>query len=218
MTAVFTGTALRRMIGDGDGARFVVDGVNLRIDAGELVLLVGPSGSGKTTLLHLVSGFDRPTGGDRAWIGVDGVNPPWRTVGVVPQSLGLLAELSYAEQLDLAIRHLPSSERRAEVRRRLDQLGIAHLATRLAEETSLGQQQRLAVARALITCPALVVADEPTSRQDQTHAEVVADALRAAADDGSACLVASHDALLRRIADRVVTITDGMLADPPLNR
>lgn len=226
MSAVFVGDNLVRQVGVAmggmnastgatAGGRVIVDGASLAIQPGQLVLLCGPSGSGKTTLLHLVSGFDRPTTGVRRWIDqADGQAPAWDTVGVVPQSLGLLAELSFAEQLHLVIRDLPRQTRTQRVAAMLAQLDIADLAGRLPEETSLGQQQRLAVARALIGRPRLIAADEPTSRQDHGHGELIAAALRAACDDGAACLVASHDQRFTRVAHRVLTMLDGVLTEP----
>ena len=209
---VFAGTGLRRVVGDGERTRTLLDGVDLEVRGGEVVLLTGPSGAGKTTLLHLVSGFDRPDSGQRRWLGATAAGPlPWSTVAVVPQGNGLLGELSYREHLALALAPRGGAGHAAEIGRRLDELGLGALADRLPAETSLGQQQRLAVARALIAEPALVAADEPTSRQDHDHGALIAAAFRAAADDGAACLIASHDPSLRGIADRVLVMRDGTL-------
>jgi ABC-type lipoprotein export system ATPase subunit len=213
----FVGSALTRTVTDGREPRLLVAGVELTIQRGEMVLLAGPSGSGKTTLLHLVSGFDEPTAGQRSWgaahrsaSGGPLRQPPdWSEVAVVPQSLGLLPELSYAEHVQLAARPASASTSRSDVSHVLD---IAHLAHRLPHETSLGQQQRLAVCRALVAEPDLVVADEPTSHQDGHHARAVVDALRNA---GCACLIASHDPLFAAVADRVLTMIDGHVAESP---
>ncbi|HQV57109.1 MAG TPA: ATP-binding cassette domain-containing protein [Ilumatobacteraceae bacterium] len=211
---VFSGTGLRRVVGDGERSRVLIDGADLVVRRGEVVLLTGPSGSGKTTLLHLVSGFDRPQDGQRAWPGAsaDGLLP-WTTVAVVPQGNGLLGELSYREHLALAAGHLRGADQAAAIERRLDDLGLIELIDRLPAETSLGQQQRLAVARALIAEPALIVADEPTSRQDHHHADLVVAALADAAAAGAGCLIASHDPLLRTIATRVLIVADGAVVE-----
>jgi ABC-type lipoprotein export system ATPase subunit len=211
---VAEGRDLRRSFGRGAATRFVVNGVDLTVRQGEMVALVGPSGSGKTTLLHLLSGFDTPSRGSVTWAGVPrGAVPRWDQVAVVPQSLGLLAELSFVDHLLVATLH---RGRTADARARaiddvLAEMDISAVARRLPEETSLGQQQRLAVGRALVVAPQLVVADEPTSHQDQAHAAAVAGSLRRAVEHGGACLVSSHDPVVIDHADRVITMIDGRI-------
>jgi putative ABC transport system ATP-binding protein len=128
----------------------------------------------------------------------------------VPQVLSPLAELSVAENVELVLRLAGRSRADAggPAREVLDALDLDGLADRAATETSLGQQQRLAVARAAVAQPALLLADEPTSHQDAGHAGLVLDTLVACAQAGSAVIVASHDELVRDRADQVVDLDE----------
>jgi putative ABC transport system ATP-binding protein len=190
-----------------------VDGVDLSLARGEILVVTGPSGSGKTTLLQIVAGFQRPDEGTVDWT-AGRATPSWGDVAIVPQSLGLLPELTVAENVAMplwatGVDRRVADRRVAEV---LISLGIDELADRLVGEASLGQQQRVAVARAVVVEPTVLLADEPTSHQDGEHADVVLAALRAAARLGSACLVAGHDPRLVSAADRVLHLELGRLA------
>ncbi len=214
MSAVLTATALRKWFTSGDERIVPVDGIDLALHEGEIVLVTGPSGSGKTTLMQMLTGFQRPDEGRVEWPG-GGAVPSWSAVAVVPQSLGLLPELTVAENIALPL----TTVGRTEVARvaprvaaALTLLGVEQLAERLAGETSLGQQQRVAVARALVVGPRVLVADEPTSHQDREHAEVVLRAVAAVAHRGTACLIAGHDPLLSSVATRVLRMESGRLA------
>jgi putative ABC transport system ATP-binding protein len=116
-----------------------------------------------------------------------------------------------AENIGLPLR-VGGTEDDARVQSLLDALGLSHLATRLPAETSIGQQQRVALARALVQRPVLLLADEPTSHQDRRSADRVWAAIAAAREDGTACLVATHDGTAATHADRVWEIADGRLA------
>jgi putative ABC transport system ATP-binding protein len=186
-------------------------GASLHVASGELVTLIGPSGSGKTTLLSVLAGWERPDGGSIAWLGAPLPHPEeltWRDVAVVPQTLGLLEELSIRENVELPLR-LGSVDGRVHAGQLLETLGLTALADRLPDEVSLGEQQRAAVARALVLEPTLVIADEPTGHQDAGWTRGVLDVLRAYASSGAACLVATHHRAFVRFADRVLAIGDG---------
>ena len=178
---------------------------SLELHAGTFTVVRGPSGSGKTTLLNLVLGWDDPDEGTVR--GVGGA-PGWSSVAVVPQRLGLLEHLTVAENLTLPRRRDGGPQDLADVSSRL---GIAHLADRFPADTSLGEQQRVAVARALLGAPRLLVADEPTSHQDEERTEQIHDGLVAAAANGAAVLVATHDPRIAVHATHRFVMTDGHL-------
>jgi putative ABC transport system ATP-binding protein len=189
------------------GAVQALDDVSLTVDAGEVVALIGPSGSGKTTLLNLVAGWERADTGTVSWrAGAGG----WRDLAVVPQASSLLADLSLLENVALPLRAADAKHVDLDAPRRyLDALGLADLADRLPEELSHGEQQRGALARALVLQPALLVADEPTAHLDGETSRRVLKVLRDVAHAGTACLLATHDPEVLDAVDRAVPLRDG---------
>jgi putative ABC transport system ATP-binding protein len=211
-----------RSYGAGRLAVKALEDVDLVLEAGRLITLVGPSGSGKTTLLGLLCGWVAPdSGAVEVLAGARSpADLPWSEMALVPQALGLLEDLSIAENVALPLRWSASTKVTAastaptgrpgdRVDYLLDRFGIDHLAHRLPSEASLGEQQRASVARALVTSPAVLLADEPSAHQDAVWAVALFDALRAAADEGAACLVATHDPAAAAVADRVIHLRDG---------
>ena len=184
--------------------RAVVDGVSLELRAAELGVVLGRSGSGKSTLLMTAGGWLEPDAGS-----VTTPGPSWHETSYLAQRFGLLPELTVAENVALPLRLAGTSEQ--EVPQLLASLGLGGLDDRLPAETSIGQQQRTAVARALAGRPAAVLADEPTSHQDAASAELVWAALAEASARGSACLVATHDEAAAARAARVWRIEDGRI-------
>ena len=187
-----------------------LEDVDMEVVAGRITALVGPSGSGKTTLLYLLAGWERPDRGRILWEEVE-VAPaelPWGSLALVPQSLGLIEELTVRENVFLPLR-LSGSGEPDRVESLIAQLGLAELADRYPLETSLGEQQRTTVARALALEPRVVLADEPTGHQDEASAEAVFSIFGAAAAAGAACLIATHDPDVARFADLVMTMKDG---------
>ena len=195
------------------GRSLALDGVDLTVGAGELLVLAGPSGSGKSSLVHLVAGLDAVQSGS---VTVLDRSPAtirdWTQLSVVPQQHGLLRGLTVAENVGLPGSRRRTASDRAGAEGAMEALGVAAMADRLVEALSLGEQQRVAVARALAGDPRVLVLDEPSSHQDEGHLEVVVGALRAAAAAGTAVLVATHDPTLLAAADRTVRLTDGRVA------
>ena len=182
-----------------------VRGVTLELRAGSVIGLIGPSGSGKTTLINLVVGWETPDDGTvvrHASVGDD-----WQSIAVVPQGLGLMDELSLLENVQLPQR-LGNRDAKSP-HDLMAELGLDHLERRIPAEASLGEQQRTAVARALVAGPAVLVADEPTSHQDEENAMTVARLLREAASRGSAVLIATHDERVLAVADETIHIEHG---------
>ena len=195
-------------------------GVDLRVDAGEFVALVGPSGSGKSTLLALLCGWEVLDEGQLSYLGPLADRRPetlgWRNLALVPQALGLVADLSLADNVLLPAR-LRGTDAAAQSRADtlLADFGLTHLAGRYPQQASLGEQQRAAVARALLLRPAGLLADEPTAHQDRGHADRMLDAVVDAAREGSAVLIATHDEQAWARADRVLTMRDGRVHEGP---
>ena len=191
-------------------------GVSLEVRPGEVVALLGRSGSGKTTLLNCLLGWETP---DSGAVQVPGSETPataaWGTVAVVPQRFGLLDELSLADNVALPARLAGQQDSREAALATLDTLRLGHLADRIPAEVSLGEQQRTALARALVVRPAFLVADEPTGRLDEdlsTHVLATLREVYAAA--GTGVLIASHDPVVVASADRVVRLGDGLVEAP----
>lgn len=196
-----------------------LDGVTLDLKKGEVVALVGPSGSGKTTLLNILAGWEDPDSGRVEYPSAPGIHPgelPWRDIAILPQSLGLIDEMNVRENIELAAR-LPEGPGVKAVREKIDgllgELGLANFQDRPPAEISIGEQQRTALARALLLSPRLLLADEPSGHQDSAWAEGVFKTIRAAAKQGTACLVATHNEELLQFVDRIIGIRDGHLVD-----
>jgi ABC-type lipoprotein export system ATPase subunit len=211
---------LVKSFGEGRAARRVLDGADLAVEAGEVVAVLGRSGSGKSTLLHLLGGLDRPEagtvelGGER----VTGASERAlsalrrRRVGFVFQFFHLLPELTGEANVLLAGRvrgaH-PDAERRAH--ELVDRLGLRPVADSLPHQLSGGEQQRFAIARALVNDPSVLLADEPTGNLDTEAGAQVLALLRAGADGGRAVVLVTHEAAAARIADRVLRLEAGRL-------
>lgn len=197
-------------------------GVSLTLHPGEFVALVGRSGSGKSTLLSILCGWEQADAGEIAWQEgsreVAPVDRSWSELAIVPQRLGLLDELTVRENVGLpvtmgGVKRGPTAAAAAQqrVEALLQEFGLVALAQRTPPETSIGEQQRTALARALVLSPRLLLADEPTAHQDEAWARGVLRALAHAAREGTSCLVATHNEAVIRFADRVVAIRDGVV-------
>jgi putative ABC transport system ATP-binding protein len=197
-------------------------GVDLEIEAGELVAVVGPSGSGKTTILNLITGIDRPTagavvvGGQRLdQMSEEGL-AAWRgaSVGIIFQFFQLLPTLSALENavlpLDFA-RRGSKRERFERARHNLELVGLGDKLDHLPAELSGGEQQRVAIARSLASDPTLIVGDEPTGNLDTATAAGMFELLARLNGEGKTVLYVTHDRELAGRAQRVVTIRDGVV-------
>jgi ABC-type multidrug transport system ATPase subunit len=194
------------------GSATVLTDVSLSVDAGQLVVLAGRSGSGKTTLLHLVAGVSRPTSGRVEVLGDDPcARHDWASVSLTPQHSAVAGGLTVGENVGL-----PASLRGGTVEPGLlASLGLAAVVDRPATDTSLGEQQRTAIARGLVLQPTVALFDEPTSHQDDDHVELVLAALLDARARGSAVVVATHDPRVVDVADRVVRLSEGRANEAP---
>ena len=197
-------------------------GVSISIQAGCFVLLRGRSGSGKTTLLNLLGGLDRPTSGTVKVNGRDlhgmsgGQRNRWRrdTAAFVFQALALLPGLTALENVDLPLRIAGVDPRTAagRAREQLERVGLGPRAHHRVFELSGGEQQRVAVARALVKQPTVLFADEPTGELDQRSGATVLQLLRSAVEERRmTAVVTSHDHLVTGYADLVYAMTDGTL-------
>jgi ABC-type lipoprotein export system ATPase subunit len=220
MAAVVEASGLVKTFGEGRAARRVLDGASLHVQAGEVVAILGRSGSGKSTLLHLIGGLDRPQAGRIAVAGepVTGVGERAlsrlrrRRIGFVFQFFHLLPELSGEANVLLAGRvrgAAPDAIQRG--RELIDRLGLRAVAASLPHQLSGGEQQRFAIARALVNDPAVLLADEPTGNLDVHAGAEVLRLLRAGAAEGRAVVMVTHESAAADIADRVLTLRDGRL-------
>jgi putative ABC transport system ATP-binding protein len=199
-----------------------LDGVSLRVDAGEVVAVTPPSGSGKSTLLYVLGGLDEPDDGTVLVAGVD-----WRTLqgeararfrrrscGFVVQGSSLLPQATAAENVEvpLLLDDVEPAERARRATEALERVGLAKDTRKLTDQLSGGQQQRVAIARALVHGPAVILADEPTGSLDSVTAQQITQLLvESARGNGAAVVLVTHDPTVAAHADRIVPMRSGQL-------
>jgi putative ABC transport system ATP-binding protein len=198
-------------------------GVDVAVEAGELVAVVGPSGCGKSTLLNVLAGIDPPTSGQVELLGRDlaalGESARSRLrleeVGFVFQRFHLLAVLTAQENVELPMAEagVPKRERRERARELLEYVGLGHRTGHRPPHLSGGEQQRVAIARSLANRPRLVFADEPTGELDRRTGEEVLALFERLNAEGTTLVVVTHDAAVAGRARRVVRMADGLVVE-----
>lgn len=204
-----------------------VDEISLEVGAGEFLALLGASGSGKSTLLNLMAGLDRPSSGTILALGRDLAVMSTtelathrnRTIGIVFQSFQLLPRMTLEENVELPLRlaEVPRGDRPARVREVLERVGLTARTRHRPTELSGGEQQRAAIARALVNQPMILLADEPTGNLDTKTGEeimsLIAQIHRPPSGPGRTIVMVTHERLLaERYADRIVTLSDGAIS------
>lgn len=209
---------LVKYYGAGENLVRAVDHTSLQIERGAFTAIVGRSGSGKSTLLHLIGGLDRPDEG-KVWIeGKDIFSLKddrlaefrRKKIGFVFQDYNLISSLNVWENIVLPLGLDNRRVKREDVREVLEKIGLADKAETMPNALSGGQKQRTAIARALVTHPAIILADEPTGNLDsQTELEVMSLMKNCVEDFGQTLVMITHDETIAQMADRVIEIADG---------
>ena len=213
---------LSKIYTQGDTKIAALNRISLDIKAGEFLTLMGPSGSGKSTLLHIIAGIDRPTEGECRVQGVDVARlnesqlADWRNqnVGFVFQTFNLIPVLTAFEnvELPLLLTRLSRTQRRRQVETALELVGLSDRARHLPRQLSGGQEQRAAIARALVTDPAIIVADEPTGNLDSQSAHDVLSVLQSLSKQaGKTVIMVTHDPKAAAFGSRTIHLEKGEL-------
>ena len=211
---------LRRTYGEGETAVHALAGVTLDFPAGQFTAIMGPSGSGKSTLMHLLAGLDKPTSGSVVIDGqeLSGLDDKGLTqlrrdrLGFVFQAFNLVPVLTAFENITLPLRLAGRDPDQAWLDQLIDTVGLRDRLTHRPSELSGDQQQRVAVARALVHRPAVLFADEPTGNLDSHSSEEVLGLLRQAVDEfDQTVIMVTHEPFAAAIADRLVVLRDGVV-------
>ena len=222
MSSVLACRQLTKTFGEGEVALEILRDINFSIEAGERIAIMGTSGSGKSTLLHLLGGLDEPSSGDVSIAGKSLASMSQvqlgrlrnRSLGFIYQFHHLLPEFTALENvaMPLLVGGVNTVQAREEAESLLARVGLSARLTHKPSELSGGERQRAAVARALVTRPACVLADEPTGNLDRQNAEqVYALMLELNQELGTSLLLATHDPQIADSMDRVVRLEDGYL-------
>jgi putative ABC transport system ATP-binding protein len=220
---------VRKSFGEGEAAVEALRGVDLGVEAGEMLAIMGRSGSGKSTLLTLLGGVDVPTSGQILLEGTDlaSLSDDGRTlirrrrIGFVFQAFNLLPILTAEENVSLpleldGVAERPARERAAKM---LELVGLESRKGHLPGKMSGGEQQRVAIARALVIEPAILLADEPTGNLDSANGKRITKVLRDLVDQhGQTIIMVTHDPAVADQADRVIHLADGLVEREQLNR
>ena len=211
---------LTKIYGKGDTKVVALDNVSFSVEKGEFVAIVGASGSGKSTLLHLMGGVDRPTSGS---VYIDGKNIykytddelaifRRRQIGLIYQFYNLIPILNVEENITLPLSLDGREVNKSKLDELINLLGLNERRTHLPNELSGGQQQRTSIGRALITNPAIILADEPTGNLDSKSGdEVVALLKKSNKDFKQTIIMITHNLEIAKVADRIITIEDGKI-------
>lgn len=194
-------------------------GVDLIIDAGEMMAIVGPSGAGKTTLLHILGCLDQPTKGDVFFDGVNVASMPEsqlvkirrEKIGFVFQQFYLIPGLSVFDNIALPLLFSKKSADRKKIEKLAKMVGLEHRLNHAPAQLSGGEMQRTAIARGLVNDPAVLLADEPTGNLDTDNSEKIYAILRRLSDEGLTTIMITHNLELAARAERSVKIKDGLL-------
>lgn len=202
-------------------------GVDLRIAKGEFVAIMGPSGCGKSTLLNILGLLDSPSGGTFKFLGQDITHASERqrakirkqNLGFVFQSFNLIDELTVEENIALPLAYLGVSKAETEKRvmEAMERMGIAHRRNHFPQQLSGGQQQRAAIARATVSSPSLILADEPTGNLDSVHGREVMALLTELNEAGTTVVMVTHSPSDAEYAHRIVNLFDGQIVTENLN-
>lgn len=210
-----------KVYGNGDTQVKALDDVSLSVNKGEFVAVIGPSGSGKSTLLHILGGVDRPSSGKVLIDGTDvySLNETKlaifrrRQIGLIYQFYNLIPVLDVAENITLPMLLDSRTADKQQLDTMLRTLGLEGRSKHLPNQLSGGQQQRVSIGRALITSPAIVLADEPTGNLDSKNSAEILELLRFSNRQYKQTLILiTHDPDIAMQADRVITIEDGRIS------
>ena len=200
-----------------------LSGIHLEIERGEYVSIAGPSGCGKSTLLAILGLLDTPSGGSYTLNATpveqlkmrDRARIRNREIGFIFQAFNLIGDLTVYENVELPLtyRNMPAKERKMHVQQALEKVGMSHRMKHYPSQLAGGQQQRVAVARALGGRPSIMLADEPTGNLDSANGEAVMDLLRELNQEGATICMVTHDPRYAKIADRTVHLFDGKIVE-----
>ncbi|HBR04748.1 MAG TPA: peptide ABC transporter ATP-binding protein [Lachnospiraceae bacterium] len=201
----------------------VLKGITFSVNNGEMVSIMGSSGAGKTTLLNIIGCMDRADGGSYKFDGTD-VNTlknfqfelfRKKHIGFIFQQFALLNDYTVFENVELPLRsrRIKKKDRKEKVNEYLKRMGIADLSKKFPTQISGGQQQRCAIARALVSCPDIILADEPTGALDSKTGEEIMNEIVALKALGKIIIVVTHDLNVAKKADRIVYLKDGVICE-----